>query len=348
MTTPRILKTTMCSTALMAALGSNVQAEDRLTVAFYGGSWGDAIQECIVDTFAEQTGVTVVPEPGVSTVTLGKLKQQRDNPAIDVAWLDGGISEIAAEEGLVASLDPGAIPGIDNVIEEGVYKTSGGDIFALGTGYYALGLVYNTEEIDQAPTSWWDLWKEEYAGLSTVPAPSNAMGVPFFLLINELSGGDIDNLDPGVEKMGELDVSSFFDASGNASNSFQTGEVIIGAHYATAAWSLADSGVPIAYSVPEEGAPTGDIRVHIVEGTSNKELAQQFVDHAVAVDQATCMVNRLYVGPATKGVEPSDEAKERLPWGADGSIDDLRVPDWNAINPNRDRITKTFNQEVTG
>lgn len=331
----------------MAALGSNVQAQERLTVAFYGGSWGEAIQSCIVDTFSEQSGITVIPEPGVSTVTLGKLKQQRDNPAIDVAWLDGGISEIAAEEGLVETLDSEKIPGIADVIDEGTYRTEGGDIYALGTGYYALGLVYNTDELDEAPTSWWDLWNEEYAGLSTVPAPSNAMGVPFFLLINELSGGGIDNLDPGVQKMKELDVSSYFDASGNASNSFQTGEVIIGAHYATAAWSLADSGVPVAYSVPQEGAPTGDIRVHIVKGTSNLETAEKFVDHAVGKDAAKCMTDKLYVGPATKGVEPDPEAKKRLPWGADGSIDDLRVPDWNEINPNRDRITKTFNQQVT-
>jgi len=168
------------------------------------------------------------------------------------------------------------------------------------------------------------------------------------VLINELSGGNMDNFEPGVEKMRELEVSSFFDSSGSASNSFQAGEVIVGAHYATAAWSLVDSGLPIGYSVPEEGAPTGDIRVHIVKDTPNLEAAQRFVDHAVSPDVATCMAETLYVGPATAGVEVSPEAAERMPWGSGGSIDDLSLPDWTEINANRDRIVEIFNQQVIG
>ena len=68
-------------------------AQQPLTVAFYGGEWGDAITACIVDPFVKTSGVKVTPEPGVSSVTLAKLKQQKGSPAIDVAWIDGGVSE---------------------------------------------------------------------------------------------------------------------------------------------------------------------------------------------------------------------------------------------------------------
>lgn len=347
------MKKTFCAVTLAGLLVSataltSARAAEQLTVAFYGGSWGEAIQGCIVDPFVKSTGIQVTPEPGVSTVTLAKLKQQRSSPVIDVAWMDGGVSELAAADGLVADIDPAKVPAAKDVIKEGVYKTKNGKIYALSTGFYSLGLVYNTKEIKQAPTSWWDLWDKKYAGVVTVPSPANAMGVPFFVLMNRLSGGDMKNFNPGVAKMRELKVSSFFDASGQATNSFQTGEVTIGAHYANAAWAMADKGLPIAYSVPKEGVPSGDIRVHIVKGTHALAAADKFVNFAVRKEQAACMTNRLYVGPATKGVKPSEKAAERLPWGAKGSVKSLALFDWNELNANRDRITQIFNQQVAG
>lgn len=321
-------------------------AQQALTVAFYGGEWGDAITSCIVDPFTKSTGIKVVSEPGVSSVTLAKLKQQKGDPVIDVAWLDGGVSELAAADDLVAPIDPAKVKNLSNMLPEGIYKTSSGDIYALGTGFYSLGLVYNTAEVKTPPVSWWDLWKPEFAGVSTVPSPSNAMGVPLLMHLNKLLGGTPDNLAPIVAKYRELKVSSFFDTSGGATNSFQSSEVIIGGHYASAAWALADKGLPIAYVAPKEGAPSGDIRVHMVKGGKKLADSERFLDFAVAKDQATCMAEKLYVGPATKGVSLSDKAKSRMPWGKDGTITNLAVINWAELNAKRQAATDVWNKEI--
>ncbi|WP_108660033.1 ABC transporter substrate-binding protein [Acuticoccus kandeliae] len=336
----------LASVALLSTVSA--AAAQNLTVTIYGGSWGDAITKCITEPFAAETGITVTPEPGTSSVTLAKLKQQRDAPAIDVAWMDGGVSELAEADGLVAALDPAELPNIAGMFDQAVYKNADGEIFALGTGFYSLGLVYNTDEISEPPTSWEDLWSPDYARLVTVPSPSNAMGAAFFALVNKMEGGEAGDYGPGAAKMKALDVSSYFDASGNASNAFESGEVIIGAHYASAAWAIADKGLPIGYAIPSEGAPSGDIRLHVAEGTPNAEAAKKFVNFAVGKEPAACMVNTLYVGPATKGVEVSDEARQRLPWGADGSIENLAITDWVEVNANREKITEIFNREVAG
>jgi putative spermidine/putrescine transport system substrate-binding protein len=331
------------TTALCAG---HAVAQQSLTAAFYGGEWGDAIQSCIVDPFIKATGVKVTPDPGVSTVTLGKLRQQKDNPVIDIAWIDGGVSELAAADGLTATLTPASVPNIANMIPEGVYKTSAGSIYALSTGFYSMGLVYNTKEVKTPPASFWDLWKPEFAGVATMPSPTNAMGVPLFIHLNKAAGGSSANYGPAVKRYKDLKVSSFFDASGAATNSFQSGEVIAGAHYASAAWSLADKGLPITYVAPKEGAPTGDIRVHIVAGTKNRAAADRFIDFAVAKEQASCMSEKLYVGPATKGVSLSEKARGRLPWGKDGSIANLALIDWSVLNAQRQAVTDVWNKEV--
>jgi putative spermidine/putrescine transport system substrate-binding protein len=317
-----------------------------LTVAFYGGEWGDAIQACIVDPFVKTTGIKVTPDPGVSTVTLGKLRQQKAAPTIDVAWIDGGVSELAEADGLVDDISPQKVPGIGNMVSQGVYKTKAGGIYALSTGFYSLGIVYNTKEVKTPPTAFLDLWKPEFANAVTVPSPSNAMGVPLFMHLNKVLGGSTGNWAPAVKKYQELKVSSFFDTSGGATNSFQSAEVIAGAHYASAAWSLADKGLPIAYVAPKEGAPSGDIRVHLVKATPRKDIAEKFIDFAVGKEAAACMVEKLYVGPATKGLTLSDRAKSRLPWGKDGSVENLAIIDWVELNAQRQAVTDVWNKEI--
>jgi putative spermidine/putrescine transport system substrate-binding protein len=330
------------------ALASPVFAQQRLTVATYGGNWGEAQKACILDPFAKASGVQVVQETSVSTVTYNKLKQQKGNPSIDIAWIDGGISELAAADGVVAPIDPAKVPNISGLINEAVYKNKDGKIYALSTGFYALGIAYNSKELKEAPQSWWDIWKPEYAGKVTLPSPVNAAGIPFFAHVIGLTGGTLDNPAAAVDKLKGIKVSSYYDASGVAQAALQSGEAIAAAYYNTAAWAIADKGLPIAFVVPKEGAPSADIRVHIADGTKHLDAAQQFVNYAVSDEAMNCLAEKLYVGPPTKQYKISEQAKSRMPWGANGSVKNLAIPNWEAINAKRQALTEVWNRQVAG
>jgi putative spermidine/putrescine transport system substrate-binding protein len=326
----------------------SAQAQERLTVATYGGNWGDAQKTCILDPFAKASGVQVVQETSVSTVTLNKLKQQKGNPSVDIAWIDGGISELAAAEGVVGSIDPARVPNISGLIDEAVYKTTDGKIYALSTGFYALGIAYNSKEVKTPPQSWWDLWKPELAGKVTLPSPVNAAGIPFFAHLITLTGGTLDNPAAAVDKLKSLKVSSYYDASGVAQAALQSGEAIAAAYYNTAAWAIADKGIPIVFVVPKEGAPSADIRVHIAEGTKNLAAALKFINYAVGEEAMNCLAEKLYVGPPTKQYKVSEQAKAKLPWGANGTVKNLAIPDWGALNAKRQALTEVWNRQVAG
>lgn len=343
----RIITKLMASAATVLSAGM-AQATDSLNVSAYGGSWGDALTSCVFKPFEAKTGIAVLLEPSASTVTLSKLQAQASDPVTDVAWMDGGVSELARDSGVVAAIDPTMVPGIENVVEQARYKTDTGDIYAVGNGYFAIGLVYNTEEITTPPTSWEDLWNPDYAGRVILPSAVHSTGVPLLALFNELAGGTLDDLTPAIKKMADLDVALFFDSSGVANTGFQTGEGVIGAHAATQAFTMADSGLPIAYAIPKEGAMASDIRVHIVKGTDDLEAAHALVDFAVQPAQAGCLAARLQVGPATQNVDLPPEVAARMPWGADGSVDDLSVSDWSAINSHRDALTDAWNRIAFG
>lgn len=321
-------------------------AQGQITVATYGGEWGAAMQACILDPFTKETGIKVIPEPGVSGVTLSKLRQQKDAPTLDAVWIDGGVSEIAAADRLVAAIDPAKVPAVSGMIPEAVYKGADGKIFAVGTGFYSLGLAYNTREIKQPPASWLDLWKPAYAGAVTFPSPSNAMGVPFIVHLAGLVGGNADNVTPAFDKLKQLKVSAYFDTAGSGTNLFQSGEAIVGAHYAGSVYAMRDQKLPVEFVVPKEGAIGGDIRLHIVANGKNQALAEKLVNFTVGKGPAKCMAEKIYVGPSTAGVELSDNAKQRMPWGPEGSIKSLALPDWNKINASRAAIIESFNKTV--
>ena len=289
---------TLASALVSLSIGSTIAgAQQRLTVATYGGNWGEAQKACILDPFAKATGIQVIQETSVSTVTYNKLKQQKGNPSIDIAWIDGGISELAAADGVVAAIDPAKIPNMAGLLDEAVYKNKDGKVYALSTGFYALGVAYNSKDVKTPPTSWWDIWKPEFAGKITVPSPVNAAGIPFFTHLIKLTGGTLDHPAAAVEKLRALKVSSYYDASGIAQAALESGEAIAAVYYNTASWAITDKGIPIVFVAPKEGAPANDIRVHIADGTKNMDAAEKFVNFTASPEAMNCLASKLYVGP---------------------------------------------------
>ena len=182
---------------------------------------------------------------------------------------------------MLDTLDPAAIPNLKNVIDQGVYRKDGA-AYAVSSGYYSLGIVYNTREVKQPPASWKDLWRPEYAGAVALPSPANSSGVPFVFFARVWSV-DPSNLAPLYAKLATLDTALYFDSSGAATNAYQSGEAVIGAHFNVGAWDLIDKGLPIGFAVPKEGAWATDARLH---GQGRAEQGRRAAHHTALTPQA--------------------------------------------------------------
>lgn len=315
----------------------------------YTGVWFDAQKECVFDPFNAEyksAGLSVVADPGLSSTTLVRLRTERSKPSLDVAWLDGGISEQALKDGVLDAIDPQAVQNIGEMAPQGVYKTGTGDIYALSAGYYAQGMFYNPKAVKDKPDSWWDLWKPEYAGRSIFPSPAQAPFVPTIVFLNKLLGGSITNLNPVMTKFASLKVSQYYEATGVVQAALASGDILIGSYYVNVAWALADTGLPVQPFTPKEGVPAGDIRIELVKGAPNKAAAEKLINFAVSAKTLDCLGEKLYLGPPLKHPQLTDHARERMPWGPTGSVDNLVVPNWNEINDHRAEIIDQWNRRV--
>lgn len=332
--------------AAASATASSAAQANEVRVAWYGGNWGEAFNVCIAEPFTKKTGIKVVPEIGTSNTTLAKLRQQQARPTIDVAFLDGGISEIAQADGLLAELKPASISNMAQLHPEAVYRTSQQQAFAVGAGYYSLGLTYNTKEIPVAPESWEALWDPSYAGAVVVPSPANSAGVPFVVFLAGMTKTPLTDLGPVYQKLKSLDVATYFDSSGAASNAFQSGEAVIGAHFNVGAWDLADKGLPIGFTVPKEGVWATDARLHLVQGAPQSAHGEQFINEALTPESSSCLAERLYLGPAVKAAVIPESVANKMPWGPKGSIANLNLLNWTEVNELRASVTDAWNREV--
>jgi putative spermidine/putrescine transport system substrate-binding protein len=328
------------------ALASRATAQGQITVAIYGGRFGEAIREGSIKAFQEKTGAKVLEEQGVSTVTVGKMRQQKGNPSIDVAWIDGGVSELALAEDLVDPIDLSALSHAKDLFPEAIHREKHG-VYAITGGFYAIGMSYHKDRIKNPPASWKDLWRPEYAGRVTTASPVNATWPNWFAHMAKVFGGNLDQIDGVLNAMKQLKVAAFWDAAGQSDNLFQSGEVEVGVHIHGNSWGLRDRGLPIVYVVPTEGAVAGDIRVHLVKGTKNKDLALKYIDAVLSPAGQKGLMEYISAAPANQKAEIPAKAKERMPYGA-GSMKNLVIPDWPAINERKPRWIERWNKEVLG
>lgn len=325
--------------------GNQSSSSHELTITIFGGSWGDAIKEHIIKPFEKEHGVKVNVVEGTSTVTFSKLKQERNAPTIDIALMDSGISELAYQEGFVDEIDVSKLSNAKDLVPLGFQK-SGEKTYGVVLGYWGLGIAYDPKKVKNPPTSWLDLWKKEYENKVTIPTPETTSGLPLLLKLAELNGGGANDIGKGFEKVKSLKTVAYFNGSGAASNLFQSGEVIIGAHYGGPVWAMKDEGASIEFVIPKEGVLGAGSYWHLVKGSSNKELAMKFLDQAISVEAQKGIAEQLYLAPVNKKVKLSEKAATRMPYKKGGSIEEMDFPDYELINQHREEWNDRWNKEI--
>jgi putative spermidine/putrescine transport system substrate-binding protein len=335
--------------SLLTAAGS-VAAQESLSIGgLSGGIWAESFRGAIIGPFGQQAGVNVKSEEGISAVTLAKVRQQKSNPQFDIVFMDRGVSDLGIREGLFETVSPSVMTNAPDVIPEAFIKNGKGEITSVALTYWGIGLAYNTKDIKTPPSSWLDLKNPAYKGRVAVYSPENSIAIPLLVTLAELQGGGVSNMDPAFSMMKGLSNQGavFFAGSPAGANLMVNGEASVAALASSNVWELQAKGVPVAFVVPKEGVIGQDIRMHIVGGTKNKALAEKFISYAISKPVQEDLTKRLLTAPVNAKVQVPPEIGAKLPWGAQGSIKNLRLVDGNVILDNREAWIARWNKEVT-
>ena len=328
-----------------SATAGLAHAED-IYVGGYGGSTETVFKQKIIPAYEKATGNKVIYVPGNSTDTLAKLQAEKNNPQYDVALMDDGPMEQAVQYGFCADIE--AAPIYNDLYP--MAKIGGGK--ALNLGVIATGLFYNEEAFKKAgwaaPTSWNDLADKKYKGKLVIPPINNGYGLQTLLMFAELKGGGANNIDPGfnalIKEIGP-NVLAWEPSPGKMTELFQNGDAVIGVWGSGRVKALHDTGFPVKFVYPKEGAFALFTAVCPVAKKQPKAGAQKFVQFLYTPESQAFLADSQAWGPMNSKVKLDEKVAKEVPYGPE-QIAKLKSVDYKIVNVKRAEWTNRWNRTV--
>jgi putative spermidine/putrescine transport system substrate-binding protein len=315
-----------------------------LTVAAYGGSWEQTLRKFVIPDFEAKHGVKVEYVAGNSTDTLAKLQAQKANQVIDVAIVDDGPMYQAIQLGFCAKIEGLAT---DELYEAAKFK----DNRAVAVGQTGTGFMINTKVFKDkgwaTPTSWNDLKDAKFKKLLVIPPINNTYGLYTLMMYARIEGGGEKTIEPGFGVMKDQinpNVLVYEPSPGKMTELFQSGQAVIAVWGTGRVQAFANTGFPVDFVYPKEGAPILLASACPVAKASISALAHEFIKTLVGSDVQTVLAKEMGNGPVNKKVDVNMAELRMAPVGERAKL--IISPDWDAINASREQWTKRWNREV--
>jgi putative spermidine/putrescine transport system substrate-binding protein len=306
--------------AALVVMGASAQAQE-LVINSFGGAYEKTHRELVIDPFERMTGAKVRILTAYSADMLAQLRAQKDAPQVDVAHFSGGVEATAAADGLLEPIPPAALSSYADLYPFAVQNMAKGE----GPAYSAavLGLLYDTEKVRPAPTSWLDVFDPRFKDQVVLTDFSNNWGLLSFLMINQVLGGSLDDIRPGLDKVRTiLPTSTIVAKSPEIQQAFAQGQAWIAPYAQDYGFTLTRAGLPVAFAAPKEGAVFSPITINLVKGARNRDLALRFIDFSLRPEASAGWAEAFRYSPvnrkavlspeAAKGVLAGEEATKGL------------------------------------
>jgi putative spermidine/putrescine transport system substrate-binding protein len=258
---------------VVLAFALPAQAQEKLIISIWGGSWRDLIAETVAKKFTQETGVPVEFITGGTIDRLNKAKLAKTDPESDITFTTSHVGWLYANDGLFEKLDLSKIPNAKNLADEARISP-----YHLGSWAYVYTIGYRADLVKGFTfNSWNDLWNPELKGKIAAPDfdPSHLIVVSAIL-----SGGDASHWEKGEAKLKALkpNFKAFYTNDANSQQLLASGETPVQVVLSMNAYYMIAQGVPITVTIPKEGAVLGIDTVAIMTGSKKAELAYKFIN----------------------------------------------------------------------
>src|SRR3954463_12135822 len=104
--------------AFALAIAVPAQAQDKLVISIWGGSWRDLVAETVAKKFTKDTGVSVEFITGGTIDRLNKEKLAKGAPESDITFTTSHVGWLYANDGLFEQLDVAKVPNARHLVEQ--------------------------------------------------------------------------------------------------------------------------------------------------------------------------------------------------------------------------------------
>jgi putative spermidine/putrescine transport system substrate-binding protein len=343
------MKSSTLFTRLLLAAGLFVSgaATADVTMATWGGAYGDAFKKHLAEPFEKETGIKVNLVYGNSLSNYQRLVAQKQKPQIDIVTLGSDVALQGYQDGLFEAVDPKAFPQVNVQKDKGLRFNDDKQLMFLPFFWLSYGIMYRTDLVPFEITSWNDLFDHRLRNKVGVSSARHA-GAAFLLMMNKLAGGTEADVTPGINKVKSLDRNLLLIADGDAQQIqlISKGEVWAQTVVSGAVQSAIDRGLKARYVVPKEGA-VGILDVFaLVKNAPSSAEARRFLQFSLAPERLKAISDALNVIPTNPDVPVSQRVIDMVGGGSTESMERLVLFDERAQVQNRARWIEAWDKEI--
>jgi len=253
-----------------------------LFVETFGGAYAEAMQQFVVQPFEKKYPGIKVHLSHFGSASEQAAKIQSGNARVDLSSFGDSRMYVAIKNNGLLPLRTENIPNFDQQhmkFRKPNYEVGDNNNYSTALVWGDRAIAYKTDRVKTPPTSWQALFNSEWEGRVALKSSGTAM-VQFGALLTGQDFNHVTDLALIEAKLMELkpNLLKFWTSGSELTQLFATGEVWIADFWRGRVNSLAEEGIPIAYAVPEEGAPAWADLMVVPKSCGNRRAAEAFID----------------------------------------------------------------------
>jgi len=345
----RVLSTVLIGLLSLVFLALPVAPAQAASCTLTAIVWEGYTDASFTQPFEEQTGCTVKATYAGSSDEMFAKFRTGGGRNYDLISASGDITERLYKAGLVQPIDTDKLDNYDAVFESfqgGKWNTFDGKPYGVTFAWGPNVLVYNTQDVKKAPTSWDVLFDPQYAG--KISLPDNPMTIADVALwLGKPDPYDLSDADLADVKATLLElrpsIRKFWTTAGELANLFQSGEIVMAHAWPLTYTQLSNEGFPVG-SVSPKGKLTGWTDSWMISKNSrHADAAYAWIDYILSGSgQKGVMEVTGYSGATTLGSEAIGPEKAHELFMDDLSLH-AQINMWQSVK-NYDQWVQVWNE----
>ncbi|MBQ0038478.1 MAG: ABC transporter substrate-binding protein [Clostridiales bacterium] len=301
-----VLAMLMAMTMLLPGCGSGGDDERVVNVC----SWGEYIDESLIDEFESETGITVNYQTVESNEALYSLLKTGAGDYDVIVPSDYMIGRLIAED-MLSELDYSNIPNYEKIDEQ--YKGLSYDPenkYTVPYTWGTLGIIYNSKMVKGDITSWDAMFDPQYAGnVLMIRNSRDALAAALLDLGYNINTTDEKELTAAYEKLKTAKEAGVYQAfvMDEVFQKMEGGNAAIAMYYAGDYLTMLENNPDLRYVVPKEGSNWFVDAMCVLKNAQHKTEAEEWINFIASTESN--LANMDYVGYAS----PNGEALTQYP-----------------------------------
>lgn len=340
------LGATACGDVSTGGGGSGAGEKVELTLfVFLGGDLGTMPREFVAEWQESHSNVVINLYEESNQVGYPKMVARKqtnpEQPLVNLGFFNGQTTEQGVLDQMWAPLDYAAMRNAPDILED----LRRPDQFGIGIGVDPIGLVHNTDQRPDPPTSWQELWSPDSRGEVVF------FGFPWYAvyMAAKLNGGDENDMEPGWRIWQEQaeNIRTLVESNPQYLNVMSSGTGQLTAYFNGTSHQWIGDGAPLAWVAPDEGAVSVPVLLQSVAGQSELQLeaCQEIIDEMLSPKWCRRWAETSIEVPANQQVELPAELAD-LPAFAPENVAKLLNPDYAVVGAHQTEWTDRWNREI--